>query len=141
MLINYNMFRRPKYLHSTLLKLLILFTVYTLTFSISANGASLPASGEWEGTAGFGNIEFVVTPDGTGISEITLAWSNFTCGIVTFTSGSQTSSFSTPKPITNNQFSIKIDLASPFSTEERSITIDGLFDNTGGNASGTYEAD
>ena len=141
MLIKYNMFRRSTYLDYIFLKLLILFTLYTLSLSSSANGASLPASGEWEGSAGFGKIEFSVTSGGTGISEIALIWSNFSCGVVTYTSGSQKISFITPMPISNYQASIYIDLTPPFSTESRSITIDGSFDNTGSSASGTYEAD
>jgi hypothetical protein len=102
-------------------------------------GAAPPVAGEWNGSAGFGELSFTVDSTSTGITEITWNWLEFTCGGVT-KNGSETSAYVTPLPIINAQFPTVT--LSNFVTADPSseFSMSGTFDASGTYASGTYEA-
>lgn len=101
----------------------------------------LPKPGEW--TAATGSSEFTFTftvnPDRTGIPEYSYHFTEFKCEGVQ-TSGGYRTTVEPIRPITGGQFTIE--------TEERGlgavrytwdIVIQGKFDETGTQASGTWE--
>jgi len=97
-----------------------------------------PVAGEWTGSAGVFDLSFTVDSTGTGITEITLDWMGFDCGVVNLLNGSRTTKYGTPLPITNGQFTDTLVLAFPFDPYDDQITIKGTFQGTD-SASGTYE--
>jgi hypothetical protein len=92
-----------------------------------------PTPGTWTGPADFGEIEFVVTQDGTEIEQIEIVFVDFTCGITTT---NVTYTFISTWPITNGQFTADFTLGGG-----NEITIQGTFDGNCTNVTGTYEAD
>jgi len=99
----------------------------------SVEETSLPTAGEWSGTAGFGEIDFVVSQGGTGIAEITINFDDFICGGGIY-NGSFTFAQNPAVSIENNQFTVSLN---PSINEN--VIIDGAFDSET-SASGTYEA-
>jgi len=87
---------------------------------------------EWTGSAGFGELSFVVDSTGTRITEITYKWIEFSCGPAI---RNGTITYTGMWPITNNQFTIEGTIDPNFE-----MTLRGSFDQTGTHASGTYEA-
>lgn len=92
-----------------------------------------PLPGEWTGSAGFGELSFIVDPTSTGITEITFTFYNFTCGGVTKNGSIKIEGM--PWPIADRQFTIESTFDPNFE-----MTLIGTFDNTGTNVSGTFEA-
>ncbi len=94
-----------------------------------------PRSGDWEGTAEFGTIDFTVRDDGTAITKIKYYFERWRCGPVT-RSGGVTISRGSGWPISNNRIDISnmIDL-------NLTITITGTFNAAGNKASGDWVAD
>jgi hypothetical protein len=95
---------------------------------------SPPPPGEWSGSAGFGELSFIVDSTSTGITEITYTLTDFSCGGVV-RNGSKTSTREPPWPITDSQFTIETTFDPNFE-----MTLSGTFDETGTNASGSWEA-
>lgn len=94
---------------------------------------TLPLSGTWRGLSDFGEIEFIVTPDGKGIQEVTLYFLDYSCGIVT-SNGTFTTVYSpTPLEVINGEFIIE-------ESGLDKITIQGSF-NSSETASGNFTAD
>jgi len=91
-------------------------------------------AGGWTGSAGFGELSFIVNSTSTGITEISYAFSDFLCGIATY-NGTITVKTTTPWSITDSQFTIERTFSPDFE-----MTLIGTFDETGMNASGTWEA-
>jgi len=85
-------------------------------------------------------LAFTVSPDGTGITEIRYSLGPaFECGDYIIIVVETTVDESTPWPITGGQFTIDlVDLmmAAPF---DLGMVIEGKFDETGTQASGTWE--
>lgn len=107
----------------------------TLSVAVGIN----PLSGDWIGSAGFGDLSFTVDSASTGITEITWYWTDFICDGIKL-NGSRTRTYMPPKPIINGQFpTVELD---PFISLDDSskFSMTGTFDATGTNASGTYEA-
>jgi len=106
---------------------------------VSWTKPSLPS--EWNASTDFGEMEFTVNSDGTGVIEITYIFSNWTCGSATM-SGTVKFSKSSGWPITDRQFTIKNTFdPPPIGSGSQVMTINGTFDETGAHASGTWEAD
>jgi hypothetical protein len=95
-------------------------------------------SGPWSGIAGFGEVEFVVTPDSTGIESFKVIFSDFICGPVTH-GGSITLSYASAKEIDNRSIDFDITLGGIQSSDY--IVIEGTFDAGGDTISGTFELD
>jgi len=93
---------------------------------------SVPYSpGPWTGSTDFGTLEFTVAPDSTAVIDIAYHFLDWTCGGLTLSGKVRTSG---PLwPITNGQFTISHDVA------DLLMTVHGEFDETGSNASGTWE--
>jgi hypothetical protein len=91
----------------------------------------------WVGPADFGEIEFTVTPDGTGITKIKITFASFSCGGFT-TSGSLTRTQAvSPWPISNDQFTALITWTT--NSRDREMAIGGTFDSQT-HAAGSFEA-
>ena len=99
---------------------------------------SPPTSGEWSGTAGFGEIDFVVNAEGNGIEEVTITFKDYKCGIVT-SNGTLNVSFNPPSSIDKGYVAFDFDLDPPPADE--TLTMEGTFNTIGTSISGTYEAD
>jgi hypothetical protein len=97
-----------------------------------------PVAGYWNGVAGFGQIEFRLTADGTAINRIRLELEDFSCGDAVDVSGSITVSSESGWPITSNTFTARLTLSLPL---EREIQIAGSFADAGTTAGGTYTAE
>ena len=95
-------------------------------------------SGQWSGTAGFGEVEFEVTSDGAGINSFKVIFLDFVCGTVTH-GGSITLNFVPKQDIVNRKIDFDIRLGGLDSSD--SISIEGTFDTSGDNVSGTFELD
>ena len=96
-----------------------------------------PRSGDWRVATDFGELVFTVNSDGTKITKLIFAVSNWSCGNI---SGSWTTTvtFVDPEagwPISNGQFTIER------STSTGIWTINGTFGATGNEASGTWSFD
>jgi hypothetical protein len=96
--------------------------------------SSSPLLGTWTGSAGFGELSFIVNATGTGITEITYTWIDFSCGGFV-RNGSIRVTRTSPWPITNNQFIIENTFGPNFE-----VTLNGTFNQTGTNVSGNWEA-
>ena len=96
--------------------------------------SGLKISGTWTGSAGFGQLSFVVDSTSTGITEITYEFIEFKCGAVV-RNGPISVSVTTPWPITDHQFTIENNFNPNFE-----MTLSGMFDPTGTYASGDWEA-
>jgi hypothetical protein len=90
-----------------------------------------PSAGTWNGTADFGSFTFDVNDAGTGITAVSLDYSNYTCGGVT-RSGGMSISYSSAVPITNNAFTLH-----GISNSNSSLTLTGKFTSSN-TASGTF---
>ncbi|MHC4105333.1 MAG: hypothetical protein ACYSR9_10365 [Planctomycetota bacterium] len=99
---------------------------------------SPPTSGEWSGTAGFGEIDFVVNAEGNGIEEVTITFKDYKCGIVT-SNGILNVSFNPPSSIDEGHVAFDFDLDPP--PVDETLTMEGTFNAIGTSISGTYEAD
>lgn len=91
-----------------------------------------PIPGEWTSSTEFGELEFTVNPNSTGIAEVSFNFVNFECD------GSQASGgVSVENPslwsINDGQFTIEVSIM------VGDVVIDGEFDETGNHASGTWE--
>jgi hypothetical protein len=93
-----------------------------------------PFSGTWRGTSDFGSIEFLVTPDGGGIDEITLFFLDYSCGIVTSNVTLTTVYSPSPLDIGSHQLTAEV------SSGADRITILGTFDSSE-SAAGNFTAD
>jgi len=65
----------------------------------------LPVSGPWSGSADFGTFTFDVNSAGTGITKVTISYSNYHCGIVV-SNLTFSRSYSSAVPITNNTLAL-----------------------------------
>jgi len=110
----------------------------TVTLAVVVVGAN-PVSGDWTGSAGFGDLSFTVDSTGTGITEITWDWIDFTCDGVT-KNGSITWTPGTPEPIINGQFTVEYPGTFVSGDPYSEFSMSGTFDASGTHASGTYEA-
>ena len=91
-----------------------------------------PKPGEWSALADFGEFAFTVNPSGTGITKISFLFSEFKCGPATL-SGEVSVENPSLWTIADGQFTANVDLM------PNEITIRGKFDETGSQASGTWE--
>jgi hypothetical protein len=101
-------------------------------------GSAPPTRGEWSGIAGFGEIGFVVNAAGNGIEEVTITFKDYLCGAV-ISNGIQNFFFNPPIPIDNGYIAFDLDLDPP--PVDKTLTIEGIFNNIGTSISGNYEAD
>ena len=92
-----------------------------------------PLSGNWSGSAGFGELSFTVNATGTGITKITINYIDFSCGPVT-KNGSFTTQYIQELPINNGQFTMNK------SSPNDDFTLSGMFGQTGMSVSGSYNA-
>jgi hypothetical protein len=106
------------------------------------NGAptpALPKPGVWTALTEFGELGLTVSPDSTGIAEISLVFGEFLClGIL---SGPVSVSVENPSlwPIIDGQFTVQFIVDNPQFYWE--VVIVGEFDETGTYASGAWEID
>jgi hypothetical protein len=91
--------------------------------------------GTWVGIAEFGTFEIVVNGAGTGIEQIKYKFSNYSCGIVTYGDFTVTVSRASTWPISNNEFSITVQIGS-----DETMTTAGRFESSS-QASGTFRAE
>ncbi len=98
---------------------------------------ALSKPGEWAGQTEFGKLVFTVAPDSTGISKISLHFEGeFKCGGSSVSDGQATvEKLDDVWPITNGQFSAEFSLLKGL----WNVVIEGEFDQTGTQASGTWE--
>ena len=93
-----------------------------------------PTPGEWIASIDIGELRFTVNPAGTGIAKIFLHIpAEFKCGISTATNSRLTFEKPSLWPITGGQFTVDA-YVRPWD-----IVIRGEFDETGTQASGTWE--
>ena len=96
--------------------------------------SSPPTPGEWTASTEFGELGFTVTSGSTGIAEISVSFVAFECGGTQMSGGVSVEDSST-WPITDGQFTVDV-FISPWD-----VVIEGEFDETGTQASGTWEID
>jgi len=94
-------------------------------------------SGKWTGSSEFGRLEFILNPDSTAITKIKYEFSNFTCGPSTI-SGTISVSRDPGWPVSEGGFTIENILDRP--QDNMKMIIEGAFDDTGQQASGTWTA-
>ena len=102
---------------------------------------ALPKPGEWNAATGATEFEFTsftVSPDSTGIPEMSYSFREFKCGPTTVTAPGATIKRSPPWPITGGQFTIDWVERMEYGPDW-DIVIQGKFDETGTQASGTWE--
>jgi hypothetical protein len=113
--------------------------------AISAPATSapqLPQSDEWMASTDFGKLTLVMNPSRTGIAKVSFDFSDFTCGPIT-----QSGSFAVSKlnsqswPITDGEFTVEVPGGPPGTEATVMLTIKGIFDRTGTQASGTWRMD
>ena len=92
-----------------------------------------PKSGEWPASTKFGELEFTVSADSTGIAKISFDFVEFKCG-GSEVSGGVSIENANLWPITDNQFAIS---TSAFQVWD--MVIRGEFDKSGTRAFGTWE--
>ena len=109
-------------------------------FVIPKNGdgdsPACPPSGEWSASTEFGEFDFSVNSEGTGITEISVNFSGFKCGPVTRSGGFTVKRIGSSWPITDGAFNIILDDSPGYE-----ITISGEFDGSCTGVSGTWEVD
>lgn len=101
---------------------------------------ALPKPGEWTASTGASEFEFTsftVSPDSTSITLVTYDLKEFTCGPTTV-SGKASLEKSPPWTITGGQFTIDWEEYLQYGPNW-DIIIQGRFDETGTQASGTWE--
>lgn len=97
-----------------------------------------PVAGHWTGTAGFGQVRYRLSSDGTAINRVGFDFQNFSCGDVSNRSGSLTISDDDGWPVTGDEFTIELTLSH---TLEQEMRLRGSFANAGTLANGTYTAE
>ena len=112
--------------------------LWTDLYETDDEESSPPTAGEWSGTAGFGEIDLVVNAEGNGIEEVTIAFEDYKCGIVT-SNLILNVSFNPPSSIDTGQVAFDFDLDPP--PVDTTLTMEGTFNTSGTSISGTYEAD
>jgi hypothetical protein len=110
-------------------------TLIALLLSGYSRVHAQPRSGDWKAPADFGEMVFTVDSAGTRINKITFTFSNWKCGSVTHVSGSITIIKGGGLPISNRQFTLQASLSS-----NEQMTVNGTFNETGDQASGTWTA-
>jgi len=100
------------------------------------SGVETIKSGLWSGNANFGEVEFEVSSDSTGIESFEVIFSDYTCGIVT-RNGSIELIYNPKRAIVNRYIEINITLGGFQSNDY--IEIEGTFDLTGDYISGDFE--
>ena len=116
----------------------ILFVLLLVALAVGCQQQTTPAlpkSGEWTTTTEFGELGFTVSPDSTGITKISFDFAEFECGGIQMSGGMSIES-ETPWPITDGQFTVDTTLG-PMTPWD--VVIHGEFDQTGTQASGTWE--
>lgn len=128
-----------KYIHTSILIFTVIFTI------ISCGGGGdgiVPTStitpGKWFGDADFGNIEFEVTPNSSGIGSCEVTFLDFICGTITH-GGSITVTSTPAHPIVNGNIDFDISLGGPMDPDY--IAIEGTFEASGDYISGNFELD
>ncbi len=115
---------------------------YTLTAGLgllitlgagSLEASATPRTGDWEGSAEFGTLAFVVNDLSTAITSFTFQFASWTCGPATLSGGV---TLGGSWAITSDQFTVTFN--SP--TTNLTISVTGTFGSTGETASGTWDA-
>jgi hypothetical protein len=103
---------------------------------------SIPVvSGDWSGSAGFGEFSFTVDSTSTRIMKITFDWIDFKCGAGATMNGGWTTLYPIPRPITyDGQFPTVEETLLATGDPSSEFSMSGTFDASGTYASGTYEA-
>ena len=101
-------------------------------------GVETIRSGLWFGNADFGEVEFEVTSDSTGIESFEVIFSDYTCGTITH-GGSTTLTFNPADDIYNRNIDIDITLGGFQSSDY--IAIEGTFESAGDYISGNFKLD
>ena len=99
-------------------------------------GVETIRSGLWFGNADFGEVEFEVTSDSTGIESFEVIFSDFTCGIVTHNESIRLI-FNPKRAIVNRYIDIDITLGGGQNNDY--IAIEGTFEPAGDYISGDFE--
>ncbi|MBF0398113.1 MAG: hypothetical protein HQK78_15140 [Desulfobacterales bacterium] len=110
---------------------LILITSSYLSFAASSS-KSLPKPGKWEVSTDFGTFNFTVNSKSDHVENVGFKLSKFKCGYVEITGGVSMKSKEF-WPIKDSEFTSRLNL------KVYKITINGKFDETGEQASGTWE--
>lgn len=115
------------------------FSVMLIAMLLSGNSKidAQPLSGDWTAQTDFGELMFTVNTNGTHIPTLRITYSSFSCIAGITMSGTITFSTPTGWPISNNQFDIKLWIDYP----NESMTITGMFSETGTQASGIWSYD
>jgi len=100
------------------------------------SGVETIKSGLWSGNANFGEVEFEVSSDSTGIESFEVLFSDYTCGIVTHNESIELI-FNPKRAIVNRHIEINITLGGFQSND--SIEIEGTFEQAGDYISGEFE--
>jgi photosystem II stability/assembly factor-like uncharacterized protein len=118
----------------TLPKYLVVLMLITFT-PVGYNPVfAQPQSGEWKIQTEFGEMVLTVNSEGTHITKLTIAFSDYKCGSVT--QGGTITQQTTPGwPITNNQFSFTTSIDPSGSIK---FSVHGTFNQSGNEASGTW---
>jgi len=101
-------------------------------------GAETIISGQWFGNAGFGDVKFDVTSEGSGIESFKVTFSDYTCETITH-GGSITQTFNPADDFENRILEVNISLGGIQSSDY--IAIEGTFEAAGDYISGTFELD
>ena len=99
------------------------------------DGGHIPKPGTWSGIAGFGEIDFIVTSDRTGIEYIRIFFIDFKCDNATLNGAITFSRFSQPWAINDGKFEAELQIS-----QEKEITIKGTFADTDNSVTGSYES-
>ena len=137
--------RNDSHQFSTII-VLLLFTLIACADGGSGNGddgsndivIETIRSGQWSGNSEFGEVEFEVTSDSTGIESLKVIFSDYTCGTITH-GGSITLTFNPADDINNRNIDIDITLGGFQSNDY--IAIEGTFESSGDYISGNFELD
>jgi hypothetical protein len=123
----------------------ISISMLVLFYVVSAMGVT-PVPGEWSASTKFGDLVFVIDNSSSKVTNLNLSYSDFKCGVYpqVTRSGSMSISNFIGWPIDNNQFVIEHETTfnpgAPGTPSEKGlIVIRGTFDQSGTQASGTWE--
>ncbi len=94
-----------------------------------------PRTGDWTVPTDFGKFVITVGCNGICITDIIYTWSNFHCDGITYVSGSIHSMRTGGWAITDRNFSIMTSIGT-----NQTMTINGTFNQSGSEVSGTYSA-
>ena len=130
-----------------IIPILIVVMVVSIIFAGCFGPSAPPQPGEWyctkldgfeEVTSGVVLVAFLVNPTSTGITAVGCVFQDFTCGGIQW-EGGHTVETAYPWPITRGRFTIERVTIVDTTRGPLDLTVQGKFDETGTQASGTWE--